>query len=42
MQCNVSCSGGEKFVFCGRDLPPTATQNTDLQFGQAEPEPVKG
>lgn len=36
MQHNVSCSGGGKSVFCGPALPPTATQNTDLQFEQAE------
>lgn len=38
MQYNVSCSGGGQSVFCGTDLPPTDTQNTDVQFGQAEPE----
>lgn len=42
VQYNVSCSGGRKSVFYGTDLPLTATQNTDLQFEQAEPEPVKG
>lgn len=41
MQYDVSCSGGGKFLFCGTDLPHTARQNTDLEFGQAEPEPVK-
>lgn len=39
-KCSVF-SFGEGNLFCGLGPPQTAMQDSDLQFGQAEPEPAQ-
>lgn len=42
LSCNMTSPALVEGNFsCETDLPHTARQNTDLEFGQAKPEPVK-